>query len=78
MTDEDQKEAIEFAGSWRGQYIISQALHIAIGTLKHVEKGLREESNISDMKYLEEYVFPMYQEFLDTNRTETISNNIQK
>ena len=60
MLREDKKEAIEFADSWRGQYIISQALHIAIDSLKQVEKGLREESNINDMKYLEEYVFPMY------------------
>ena len=74
-TKEDRHEAIEFADSWRGQYIISQALHIAISTLENIEKSLREESNIDDMKYLEHYVFPMYQNYLDTNREDVIRNN---
>lgn len=54
------KSARQFARSMRGQYIISQALSLAIEVLEDVDGVNREDSNISDMKYLRDYVFPIY------------------
>lgn len=54
------KAAREFARSMRGQYIIGQALTVAIQVLEEVDGLNREDSNISDMKYLRDYVFPLY------------------
>ena len=53
-------EAIEFAESLRGNYIIGQALFYAIKELEKVPSPYREVSNISDMKYLRDelYKFP--------------------
>ena len=48
-------------GIWlsvREQYIVAQALHVAIETMGKVEPAvMREESNIADMKRLRETVF---------------------
>ena len=60
MNDKDQ--AIEFASSMRGQYILSQALWHAIVKLNEVPEPMKEESNISDMEFLLDEVFPMYKE----------------
>ena len=55
------QQATEFAASIRGQYIISQALWHAIVKLNEVQPAhMREESNISDMEFLLDEVFPMY------------------
>ena len=51
------KEGLEFLASIRGQMLIAQALYVAIDTLEKVKPYLREESNIADMKYLQETVF---------------------
>jgi len=58
MNDKDQ--AIEFASSMRGQYILSQALWHAIVKLNEVPEPMREVSNISDMEYLLDNLFPMF------------------
>ena len=52
--------AIEFAASARGEYIISQALVIAIEQLKAVPDKQREDSNIADMEYLLDKVYPLF------------------
>lgn len=46
------KKALEFLGSPRGQYIVGQALAIAVKELEKVEEELQEKSNINDMKFL--------------------------
>ena len=54
-------KACEFAASMRGQYIISQALCLAIDKLNEVQpEVMREKSNISDMEYLIENLFPIF------------------
>ena len=55
-----QEQATEFAASIRGQYIISQALWHAIVKLNEVPEPMREVSNISDMEYLLDNLFPMF------------------
>jgi len=55
-----QQEAWAFAGSPRGQFIISQALCIAIEEMKKVPAPHTEPSNIADMEYLRDNAFPIY------------------
>ena len=59
----NSEEALEFANSIRGQYIISQALTIANGVLEAYEvdqDSMRAEpSNRADMEFLLK-AFPLY------------------
>jgi hypothetical protein len=75
---QQRSEAIDFLGSLRGNYIVGQALAIAIQQLESVHPPeMRELSNISDMKYLAENLFSIgYASHLATeqyrkNRKET-------
>ena len=52
--------ARDFYTSMRGQYIVSQALHIAIETLEAVKGVHKEVSNISDMRLIRDELFPIY------------------
>jgi hypothetical protein len=55
MSDED---GMKFLASLRGQLIMAQALYVAIDAMEKVEpEYMREESNIADMKFLQENVF---------------------
>ena len=55
-----EQEAIEFLGSMRGQYIMGQALQLAIESLESVEpEVMREFSNISDMKFIRDNLVSM-------------------
>jgi hypothetical protein len=57
----DQKEVMDFFATMRGQFIVSQALSVAIKTLESVEpEVMQETSNIEDMKYLMKNLFPLY------------------
>ena len=57
----DKEKAAEFANSPRGNFIIGQALHIAIDTLNQVEpEVMREISNISDMEFIRDNLFPIF------------------
>ena len=60
--DKDQKKklAMQFLSSIRGQYILSQALCLAIEKLESVDGVHKEVSNINDMKLLLDHVFPIY------------------
>jgi len=54
------EQAIRFMFSSRGQYIMGQALAVAIESLNEVEPEARREiSNISDMQYLLDNLFPI-------------------
>jgi len=66
MTRAEELElAGEFASSMRGRFIISKALHYAIGDLEKVEGAFQEVSDIADMKYLREQIFNFPIEWLD-------------
>jgi len=61
MRPTELDQAKDFATSMRGQYILSQALCLAIEKMKEVEpEHMREVSNISDMEYLRDELFPIY------------------
>ena len=56
--------AWDFASSVRGKYILSKALHYAIGELEKIDGAHRNDiysDDIIDMKYLREqlYYFPV-------------------
>lgn len=55
MSTEEQKSyARTLINSGRGQYILAQALHVAIKNMKAIEPSVRREvSNIEDMEILE-------------------------
>jgi len=52
-----EQDALKLLGTPRGQYIVGQALAIAIKELESVEESHREISNIEDMKFLGENLF---------------------
>ena len=55
---EDKRiEAQTFLNSFRGRYIISQALHYGIEALEKVTKPYKEVSNLNDMQYLQDNLF---------------------
>lgn len=59
------KETQEFADSPRGKYIQAQALYYGIKKLSEVEGVMREISNISDMKYLLDVLYPGYEQIFN-------------
>jgi Zn finger protein HypA/HybF involved in hydrogenase expression len=61
MTNEEKmKQALMFAFSMRGRYIISQALWNAIKRMEEIPPPFREQSNINDMKYLLDTLFTIF------------------
>ena len=59
------KETIEFSQSPRGRFIQAQALYYGIKKLAEVEGVMREVSNICDMKYLLDVLYPGYESIFD-------------
>lgn len=53
-------KAVKLVTSMRGEYILSQALYLAIEVMEKVKGCKKEPSNISDMKYLMKELFPIY------------------
>ena len=58
-------DARVFQASNRGKFIQAQALYYGIKKLTEVEGVLREVSNICDMKYLLDVLYPGYEEIFD-------------
>ena len=63
------KETIEFAQSPRGRFIQAQALYYGMKKLSEVEGVLREVSNICDMKYLLDVLYPGYATIFESRAT---------
>jgi hypothetical protein len=59
-----KQRASDFAVSPRGQFIISQALCLALQSMKDRPDVEREFSNEEDMRYLIDNLFPVYEVFL--------------
>ena len=66
----EHTKAVQFFNSTRGFSIIGQALHIAIEAMEKVPMPYKEVSNINDMKYLEEELFPMFKGLKDFEKTQ--------
>lgn len=67
---DERKDALNFMCSLRGQYILAQALYVAAETLKKVPAPHTELSNIADMEYLMDHLYPIYKE-LERSKYET-------
>lgn len=67
---QDKIDAIRLVQSPRGNYILSQALTVAIETLESVEPPvMRELSNIEDMRFIRDNLFPIYKDVCDSGFT---------
>jgi hypothetical protein len=60
MKSKKKMLANNILNSIRGQYLLSQALCIAVKVLRKQPKQFREVSNIADMELLIEQVYPIY------------------
>ena len=67
-------EALQFALIIRGRYILSQALHYGIQELSKVPSPHKEVSNIADMQYLKDTLFPFPEELFAMNQYRKESN----
>jgi hypothetical protein len=59
--DEVRELAISLFQSWRGQYVVSQALVLAIKAINARPPEEQEPSNVADMECLLE-LFPIYRD----------------
>lgn len=64
-----REQAIKLFSSTRGQFIVSQALYLAIKKLEEVPEPQREASNIADMELLRE-AFPLFSDQLADMKAE--------
>lgn len=62
IDDDRRAEAMLFANSGRGHYMISRALTMAIRELEKVEPPFREVGDIEDMRFLRDHLFRVYAE----------------
>ena len=78
-TKPSRDEAVEFFLSTRGQYIMAQALYYAVKALESVEPAvMRENSNIEDMRFLQENLFNFPAILFDAeSQKETLANLAQ-
>jgi hypothetical protein len=60
MNMSDTEMAVKMVNSPRGEYILGQALWYAIRELSKVESPCKEVSNIADMEFLMENLFPTF------------------
>ena len=63
MLQIENSEAIEFLNTLRGKFVISKALYLAIQSLEENEENSKD---ISDMRYLQDNLFPLYKTLLKT------------
>jgi hypothetical protein len=56
------KDAVEFRDSPRGRFLMAQALYYGIQKLAEVDGVMREVSNICNMKYLLDTLYPGYED----------------
>ena len=65
--EENHDNAMRFLVSFRGRYIIGQALYYAIKEMESVEPEIHQEkSNIEDMKYLRDELFNFPEEMFSS------------
>ena len=56
----ETEDALGFLMSMRGRLMMARALHYGIKELNKVEGVHREVSDIADMQYLKDTIFPLY------------------
>ena len=78
--ENNNENAINFLSSFRGRYIIGQALFYAIQVMESVEpEYMQEKSNISDMRYLKNELFNFPDEmFTSQTPIKSIQTNLEE
>ena len=74
MTETEQEQASALINSFRGQYIMAQALHYGIQELEKVPVPYQETSNLNDMKLLRASLYSFPVEFFDNSKAIEIAN----
>ena len=75
----EKEKAIEFLMSQRGQYLVAQALHYGVIALESVTpKGIQEQSNILDMKYLQDELFPEFSGYFAAVESGAVAEAFEK
>jgi len=64
----EQEQAMALLDSFRGQYIMAQALHYGIQELEKVPVPYQETSNLNDMKVLRDGLFSFPVEMFDNSK----------
>jgi len=75
MKAKKKSHAQNILNSIRGQYILSQALCIAVKVLRKQPKQFREVNNIADMELLIEQIYPIYRAI---ERTQEMAKDANK
>ena len=71
--EENHDNAMRFLVSFRGRYIIGQALYYAIKEMESVEPEIHQEkSNNEDMKYLRDELFNLPEEMFSSQMVKGI------
>ena len=63
-----KEKALELVQSERGLYIIAQALYKAIAVMKDVPAPRTEVSNIKDMEFILDNLFPQYKAIFEMQK----------
>ena len=69
-------QTIQHTFSMRDQYIMAQALTVAIRELDKVPGAMKEVSNISDMQYLLDNYFDVYQQIHKLDVTPWVKTSV--
>ena len=70
----EQEQALALINSFRGHYIMAQALHYGIQELEKVPVPYQETSNLNDMKLLRASLYSFPVEFFDNSKAIEIAN----
>ena len=78
--ENNNDNALNFLSSFRGRYIVGQALYYAIQVMESVEpEYMQEKSNISDMRYLKNELFNFPDEmFTRQTPIKSIQTNLEE
>ena len=78
--ENNNDNALNFLSSFRGRYIVGQALYYAIQVMESVEpEYMQEKSNNSDMRYLKNELFNFPDEmFTSQTPIKSIQTNLEE
>lgn len=71
-------DAMKFTNTIRGQYILGQALYLAIQSIETRPKIEQEPSNVADMRFLMDNLFPIYKDTMATQEALQIYQEQEK
>ena len=67
ILNEQRLDALDFRNSVRGQYIMAQAIYHALKVMKAVTPEFQEVSNIKDMEWIRDELYPFPESVFNSN-----------